>query len=62
MQDTELYQHILGLESPWSVSEVNVPVGLPSGARWDDSLQKLGWFTAVKGAFRLRPIEQIALK
>ena len=24
MQDTELYQHILGLDSFWSVAEVNL--------------------------------------
>jgi transposase len=43
MRDTELYRHLLGLESPWDVSRVvlsleegrvDVWTGHPRGARW----------------------------
>jgi transposase len=43
MRDTELYRHLLGLESPWEVSRVELSVaeervdvwaGHPRGARW----------------------------
>jgi transposase len=43
MKDTELYRHLLGLESPWTVANVNLDVATqrvdvhvehPKGQKW----------------------------
>ncbi len=34
MEDKELYQHILGLKTPWSVGEVKLDIELPRHPIW----------------------------
>ena len=57
MQDKELYQHILGLPSSWSVSEVKLQHGIAkdTGPGGTSSWKKV-WFHGLPAAtFLLRP-------
>lgn len=43
MRDTELYRHLLGLESPWTVSRVELSVGQQQVDVWADHPDDLQW-------------------
>ena len=43
MEDTELYRHLLGLKSPWSVSRVELSVKTQQVDLWVEHAGELRW-------------------
>ena len=43
MQDTALYQHLLGLKSPWTVSRVNLDVKTQRVDVWAEHAENVAW-------------------
>jgi Transposase len=50
MQDTALYQYLLGLQSPWTVSRVNLDVKRQRVDVWAEHPEDAAW--AIKEALR----------